>query len=326
VGAGDQNVALAADGLFRLWGDNYLTSRIASTVDDRDPASASLISRSHAYATLQRRVQRGLAYTLNFTRSGSDFRPELGFLPRRNYTSANVVANRYHFTDRHPVLRRIWPGMLAFNTWRNADHELESGQYAVWVQWETKKGGGGWVEPKLFQENVLESFTIGNAITVPAGAYSFADLQLVLSMGTGAKLRTSVDLRSGSYFDGRRTQMILNPTWNASKHLELGADYQLTALRFPVRDQSTNLHVTRLRIRSALNAQTSGNAFVQYNSALNRVDFNVRLRYAFAEGTDLWLVYNEGLDTDRPYTPTGDRSPLSLARTLIVKYSHTLAF
>jgi hypothetical protein len=65
---------------------------------------------------------------------------------------------------------------------------------------------------------------------------------------------------------------------------------------------------------------------VQYNSALNRVDFNVRLRYAFAEGTDLWLVYNEGLDTDRPYTPTGDRSPLSLARTLIAKYSHTLAF
>jgi hypothetical protein len=196
----------------------------------------------------------------------------------------------------------------------------------VWVQWETKKGGGGWIEPKLFHENVLKPFTLGNAITIPAGAYSFADLQLVLSMGSGAKLRTSMDLRSGTYFDGRRTQMILNPTWNASKHLELGADYQLTALRFPVRDESVNLHVTRLRIRSALDAQTSGNAFVQYNSALDRIDFNVRLRYAFAEGTDLWLVYNEGLDTDRLYDPAGARSPLSLARTLIVKYTHTLAF
>jgi hypothetical protein len=54
----------------------------------------------------------------------------------------------------------------------------------------------------------------------------------------------------------------------------------------------------------------------------------VRLRYAVAEGTDLWVVYNEGLDTQRSndgLTPGYD-SPFSLARTLIVTYSHTFAF
>jgi len=326
AGPGRQNAALAGDGTLRLSQNHYFTTRLASTLDNTEPEDATLISRSHAYASLARRTQRGLAYSVNAVRSGSDFRPELGFMPRRDFTSLNLLANHYIFTDKHPVFRRVWPGALAFSTWRNTDHELESGQYAVWVQWETKRAGGGWIEPKLFRESVLAPFTIGNAVTIPAGRYEFADLQLYLGMGTGARLRTAMDFRSGTYFDGRRTQIVLTPTWNASKHLELGTDYQMTALRFPVRDQSVDIHVARVRMRTAINAQTSGNAFVQYNSTTNRLDANVRLRYAVAEGTDLWIVYNEGLDTDRVRDPLGIQSPLSLARTLIVKYSHTFAF
>ena len=65
-------------------------------------------------------------------------------------------------------------------------------------------------------------------------------------------------------------------------------------------------------------------AFVQYNSTTDRVDFNVRLRYAVTEGTDLWLVYNEGLDMEREIDVHGEYPPRMLVRTLILKYSHTL--
>lgn len=58
----------------------------------------------------------------------------------------------------------------------------------------------------------------------------------------------------------------------------------------------------------------------------NRLDFNVRLRYAFAEGTDLWLVYNEGLTTDRAAGDVGIVPPLSLSRALTLKYTHTFGF
>ena len=67
----------------------------------------------------------------------------------------------------------------------------------------------------------------------------------------------------------------------------------------------------------------SGNAFVQYNSTTDRLDFNVRLRYNFAEGRDLWLVFNEGLATERLPDPAEPTLPLSLSRTLILKYTHT---
>ena len=317
-----RNLGLGTDALLRVTGDHYLGVKWASTVDDAEPDGTSLLDRSNVYARWERRTARGLAYTLSASRAGPEYRPELGFLQRRDFTTANVLANWYRFTDAHPLFRRVWPGMLAFSTFRNRDGALESGQYAVWWQWETKAGGGGWVEPKYFHEDVVEAFSIGD-VTIPAGRYDFADLQVALMMRSGARLRTSLDVRSGTYFDGTRTQVVLTPTWNASRWLELGADWQLSILRFGARDQREDVQVARLRVRTALDARRSGNAFVQYNSTSGHLDFNVRLRYAFAEGTDLWLVYNEGLDTERTGDLVGTPSPLSLSRTFLLKYTYT---
>ena len=298
-GGGRRNVALGADTSLRLGGDEYVGLKWTATADEAERGAADLSSRSLFDARWERRSGRGLSYTWQLTRAGADYRPELGFMPRRDFTTANVVSNYFFHTDGHRYFRRVYPGALAFSTFRNSDNALESGQYAFWVQWDTKSGGGGWIEPKWFHENVLVPFTIGNTVRIPAGAYDFADLQIANTMSSGRKVRADVDFRTGTYFDGRRTQVILTPTWNINRHVELGGDYQLSALRFPARDQSVNIHLLRLRIRTALDARASGNAFVQYNSTTERLDFNVRLRYNLSEGTDLWLVYNEGLDTER---------------------------
>jgi len=317
------NMVLGADGVFRLTGDTYLTTKIAGSVDDTDPGGTGLADRSALNARLQRRTNRGLFYSLDVTRLGPAFDPGIGFLQRRDYTRADLLADWFFFRDEHPWLRRIWPGMLAFSTFRNGDGSLESGQYAVWVQWDTKAGGGGWIEPKLFVEDVAQPFRVGGEAEIPAGRYTYADLQVALQMSDGARLRTDIDARAGTFFDGTRVQLIAGPTWNASPHLELGADYQYTRLRFPDRDQKADIHLARLRVRSALDARLSGNAFVQYNSTTDRLDLNLRLRYNFAEGTDLWLVYDEGLATDRAFEP-GLLRPRSLNRTLLLKYSRTL--
>jgi hypothetical protein len=324
-GGNRTNLGLGADGVFRVTGDHYVTLKYSATMDDDDSSNVSLGSRSLFDFKWERRVSRGLQFNVNSTRMGPDYRPEVGFLQRSDYTTANAVANYFIYTDKSRWLRRYYPGALSLMTIRNSDGAVESAQWAVWVEWDTKGGGNGWIEPKQFHENVARAFKIGDA-DVPAGAYDFRDLQIVQTMGAGKKLRSGIDFRTGTYYDGTRTQVILTPTWNVSPHLELGTDYQISHLEFDKRDQVENVQLVRYRIRAALNAQASGNALVQYNSTTDRLDFNVRLRYAFAEGTDLWLVYNEGLDTDPIRDPDSVRSPTSLARTIILKYTHTLGF
>lgn len=70
-----------------------------------------------------------------------------------------------------------------------------------------------------------------------------------------------------------------------------------------------------------LNIKFSATAFIQYNSTTNEVITNIRLRYNPREGTDLYLVYNEGLNTDRyrkfPVLPVTDN------RTVMLKYTYT---
>ena len=168
-GGGRHNLALGADTSLRVHGDEYVGFKWAGTVDENERPSADFGSRSFVDAKWERRTQRGLSYTWQFTRAGADYQPELGFMPRRNFTTANVVGNWFIYTDNHKYFKRFYPGALAFSTFRNADSVLESGTYAFWVQWETKSGGGGWIEPKWFHEDVLVPFVIGNEVLIPPG-------------------------------------------------------------------------------------------------------------------------------------------------------------
>jgi hypothetical protein len=322
TGGGRHNVAGGFDAHLRVHGDEYLTLKWAGSDDAADVAGDGFLRRSVLDAYWQRRTNRGLSYNFRLNRTGGAFRPATGFLPRSGTTTFNAASNWYLFTDDHPVLRRVYPGAIAFQTWRHVDGALESGQWATWVQWDTKAGGGGWIEPKVFHENVLVPFRIGGVVDIPAGSYTFADLQLQLSMADGRRVRTDMDLRSGTFFDGTRTQLVLNPTWNVSRHLELGAGYQITRLRFPDR-AGADLQLASLTVRAALDARASANALVQWSSTNDRLDVNLRLRYNFAEGTDLWLVYDEGVLTDGRREPGQAERPLSTGRALLVKYSHT---
>jgi hypothetical protein len=97
----------------------------------------------------------------------------------------------------------------------------------------------------------------------------------------------------------------------------------LNVVRFPDRDQGFDSHLVRLRIQAALNTKLSLNAFMQLSNTAYYGAANVRIRYNFREGSDLWLVYNEGMNLDR--YRSNPALPLSDARTLMLKYTYTFA-
>ncbi len=121
-----------------------------------------------------------------------------------------------------------------------------------------------------------------------------------------------------------RANVWLVPVWNVSRYLELILEYEFDAVRFPDRDQGFDAHIARLRVRTALNTKFSVNAFTQFSNVNDFVAANVRLRYNFREGNDLWLVYNEGFNLDRDRIDPA--LPLTDNRTLLLKYTYTFAW
>jgi len=318
---GQYHVGTGLDAYLKVVGEEYLTVRGAATFDDA-AGSPTLFGRSQVYAQWQRRSTRGLNYFAQFHRVGADYRPELGFLPRQDFTRL-ALFSEYYIHPTRSALRTHGPGAIGYAFLRNGDHSLETSYLAFWWNYGFRSGAEGWLEVIHHYEDVRTAFPLGDGVVVDSGEHEFAELWFNFQPPPGPKLRTLIDARIGGFYDGWRTQIHVEPTWNLSRHLELGGVYELNRIRFPDRNAGLDIHLARLRIGAAANARLSATAFVQLNSVDDRVGVNLRLRYNLREGSDIWLVYDEGFNTDRDSAPGTPRLPLSAARFFRVKVTHT---
>ena len=174
---------------------------------------------------------------------------------------------------------------------------------------------------ELRVEDLQRRLSFPEGTTVPIGHYAFSSVGVSHGAPVGQLLRTEAMTSIGTFYDGWRWQAELSPTWNPSLHLELGSTYQANLVRFPDRNQRFVAHVARIRTRMALNEKVSTRAFLQYNSAASLATADVRFRYNFGQGNDLWVVYSESLNLDK--TRTTPTLPRTDARSLLIKYTYT---
>ncbi len=97
--------------------------------------------------------------------------------------------------------------------------------------------------------------------------------------------------------------------------------YEFNAIRFPARQQDLLIHVAQLRLLWSFNSKISADLLSQLSSLDQLVASNLRFRYNFSEGTDLYVVFGESTLTHT--WQDGFELPRSDARSLVVKYSHT---
>jgi len=326
-GDGGYNVAYGLDAVVRLFGDDYLTVKWSQTFDDDviEAEGFRFVRAGLAQVQLNRRRNVGLNYWFTATWGGPDFQPEMGFTTRRDFTELGWYVSYDWLLQGRTPWRAVSPAQFSgFVAWRNPDRSVESALLEYDTDFGWKSGAGVWADFEVHYENLRESLFFPEGTEVPAGSYWFFRHEGGFDMPPGGLFRADFDWGLAQFFDGRRLDLGVQSTWNASRFLELSGAYQVNFIRFPSRDQGFNAHIFRLRTQAALNTRVSTQAFIQYNSTADAVAANVRFRYNFREGNDLWIVYNEGLNMDRrrldPVLPWTDR------RTVLVKYTYTFAF
>ena len=324
IGAdGSYNVAYGLDGVFRLAGDDYMTLQWAQSFDHqqiKDDALDGLNSGRFTFE-VERRRRRGWGYDSIVAWAGRRYDPGVGFTQRNNFTLLDQTGSYTWLMDDASSL--IWHtlGLRGFAFVRNEDRTVESAEVGPEWEFAAKSGAGGSLEAKLLFEDLIVPFALSEDAVVPVGSYTFFRLGASYHISHTRLFQLRPRIAAGTFFDGWQATAEVSPVWYVSPHLELAAAYLYNRIRFPDRDQRFDAHLARLRIGTALNTKVSTNAFIQYNSATNTASANVRFRYNFREGNDLWIVYNEGMNTDRhrlmpalPFTDT---------RTILLKYTYT---
>ena len=319
---GTYNRAYGLDGIIRLFGDDYLMLNWAQTFEndaENDPAS---LDQSKLRAHIERYRISGWSYGFNYSRTGEDYNPGLGFEQYQG-TASYIHFLRFGWSPKNPsspflqqqVFEDVWLHV------RNSDNVaktclIRGGWFAS-----TKSGFGGNFLFGFNHENVDDALDFSSDASVPSGKYEFFDCSASFSTPGGRLLRLNTSLNAGSFYDGNRLSVSLSPSRNISSHVEMSSTYQFDKVDFGNRSQQFTAHIGRLHLLTMLSVKWTMTSFIQYSSASEKALANVRLRYNPREGTDLYVVYNEGFNADR--YRTNPILPVSSNRTIMLKYSHT---
>ncbi|MEX2584290.1 MAG: DUF5916 domain-containing protein [Gemmatimonadota bacterium] len=326
---GSYNVLYGNDAVVRLFGQDYLTFNWAQSFEDGAGAltgsglveAVDFFDRSLARVHWQRRGTDGLVYSADVTRAGDTFEPGMGFLRRRDYLSGRSTLGYGWRPGEGAALNRYSLAAEGEFFQRNADRSIESAGFGVQSQLETRAGHSFTMRVARSYEDLGSAFALAEDAVIHAGSYWFTEASVNYNPPLGGIVRPSVSISGGSFYDGRRISGSLSPNWAASRHLRLGGAYELDHIDFESRGQSFTSHIARLRTEMTFTTRMSASAFVQYSSAGDLVDSNLRFHYNPADGNDLYIVWNETLNSDR--RALAPIAPLSQGRTVLVKYAHT---
>lgn len=318
---GTFNTAYGLDGIIRLFGDDYLTFNWAQTFETGEKNNPASLDQARIDVNWEKRTMEGFGYNLSYSRSGPTFNPGMGFLMREDFTRfGSQVFYGWGQKKNSPFVQHQ-ANLSGSIFLRNKDGSVESADFGPGWSFEMKSGYFGGIAAKFYREDVEEAFSLSDDVEVPIGGYTYYGLEGFLGLPLAWRLRSEFEVKAGSFYDGKWLSVTATPMWSISSSLEMSAMYQLNLIDFPQRSLSLTAHIGRLRLLTMLSTKFSASAFIQYNSIDNIIVANFHMRYNPREGNDLYLVYNEGINTDRfreiPHRPYCDN------RTIMIKYTHT---
>ncbi len=332
---GSSNLALGLDADLNIFGDDFIEMRVSQTLDDQVPEANkySIEDNSIFRITWQRRASIGLFYRFFINRTGSQFEPGIGFY-RTNNTFDYFYRLGYGWLGKeNSIYRQHSVNVGSFNIFQNEEFDLRS--RFISLEWNTdfKTLGSVEAQARFNQEHLLpdEDFNLLGQIFVPVNDYDFFEGTFNYRSPNSNKLQANIGAEFGSFYDGTRVQFSIEPKVIANIHFEFGGRYSLTNLTFPdlagrsVTDFTA--HLAQLRGQYALNKKVSTSAFIQYSNVQELIGANIRFRYNFSEGRDLWLVLNEQMYTERSQLDRGlPDLPNLQSRSILIKYNHNFFF
>jgi hypothetical protein len=245
---------------------------------------------------------------------GESFNPEMGFVTR---TGIRFIDPTVFFTPYFPdsrFIRNLSPHVNFFHT---TDREGELLSRYLHLDWDTYLRQGDKVSMAYNQRyELLEApFEIAAGVLIPPGIYEWSETNLELQSDAGRPIDGSFNYTWGGFWSGDRAEMRVQAGWRPAARFNLGLSWTHNDIDLPEGDFTTDLASLRLGLDVTPDMSLGG--LIQYNTQSDQVLANLRFRYIYVPGSDLYIVYNE--------RRVAERSDL-IDRAVIVKVTRLLRF
>lgn len=251
---------------------------------------------------------------------GEDYNPALGFANRRGVESFSMGGSGRYFVQNNPFIRVL-------NTFSRFEHtrRLDTGEMQsenlFWrpLNINTHRGDQIGIGLSRNREGLNRDFEIRPGIIIPAGKYSFVDVNAEINISNQRNFAPSLQVNSGDYYNGKRNRARVGLEWRPDEHfyLNLGYDYQdisLPAGDFKIKLVSANANY-------AFNSKWSWVNLIQYDNASSSVGVNSRLRWNPKAGEDLFIVLNYNFDSEGVFSALSrETAEIALKYTKTFRY------
>ena len=255
---------------------------------------------------------------------GTEFNPEVGFLRREDFERSFAS---FRFSPRPQGIATIrklsWEGRFDYITDRMGVLETRQAQGRFGVEFESSDQFT--VEYTRSYEFLEQPFQIAPDVTIPVGGYRFQDVLTSFEFGRQRRLSGTVSVQHGSFFSGDKTTMGFGLGGGTSSgRLELTPQFSmepglsLNWIDLPEGQFTTKL--VTVRTTYTFTPLMFVSALLQYNSSNDSVSANLRLRWEYQPGSELFVVYNEQRDTLTPRFPELEN------RAFIIKINRLFRF
>ena len=232
---------------------------------------------------------------------GDDFNPEIGFVRRRGFRHTSLGGR---FSHRPASIGRIRRLSLQANLgyYENEQSEfVESRDRRGRFQIELENSDFFSLNYTDTFENLIEETRISGA-DMPAGRYSFQDVGASYQFGPQRRISGRVSVRRGRFYSGDLTSTGLGGSRiEVLPQLTLEPSIEFNWISLPDLEEfegEFNQHVARTRVTYSLSPRTFLGGLIQYNAGSDTFSANVRLRWEWAPGSELFIVYAEDRITD----------------------------
>jgi hypothetical protein len=255
---------------------------------------------------------------------GDDFNPEVGFLQRDDFERSFGM---FRFSPRpesiSAIRKLIWEGRLDYFTDRAGTLETRQAQGVFGIQFENSDRFKATYSRNY--EFLDRPFQIASDVAIPVGGYGFEDVELAYFFGNQRRVAGGVVVQHGDFYGGEKTTLGFGLQEGfSSGRLEvtpsLSIEPGLSFNRISLPEGRFTTQLVTNRTTYTVNPRMFVSALLQYNSSNNSVAANVRLRWEYQSGSELFVVYNEQRDTLTP------RFPGLANRSVIIKINRLFRF
>ena len=249
---------------------------------------------------------------------GEHFNPELGFVRRDNFRKGRAALR---FSPRPTRIRSV----------RKFTYEIQGIYYEslagvreqrdIEYNFMTEFQSSDRIELNYWDkfELLTSPLRLPRGVTVPPGGYDVSTMVAQLTIGQQRFASGNLFVEHGPFYGGDRTAFgYSGARVKLNAHLALEPGIQINRVTLPVGAFNTTLATTRATYTITPMMFLSG--LLQYNSSNNSFGTNMRLRWEYLPGSELFVVFNEGRDTLR------SGFPYLQNRSVVVKVNRLVRF